>query len=110
MKIKFVLFESTLTPDKITTTTMSFCASVLLLSYITNRNHCSHATTIPPHSTMSFHLFFTPTMLLINTTLYNHTIKYNACVGPTAYFIYKKSIVRCHKTNTPTCAVSCDFV
>ena len=80
---------SRVTPDKITTTTMSFYASVLLPSYITNRNHCSLAATIPPHSTMSFHLFFTPTMLLINTKLYNHTIKYNACVGPTTYFIYK---------------------
>ena len=28
-------------------------------------------------------------MLLINTAQYNHTIKYNACVGPTIYFIYK---------------------
>ena len=68
---------------------MSFYASVLLPSCITNRNHCSLAATIPPHSTMSFHLFFTPTMLLTNTTLYNQTIKHNACVGPTTYFIYK---------------------
>ena len=84
---------SRVTPDKITTTTMSFFASVLLPSYITNRSHCSLVATIPPHSAMSFHLFFTPTTLLINTTLYNRTIKYNACVGSTTYFIYKICIL-----------------
>ena len=83
---------SRVTPGKITTTTLSFCASVLLHSYINNRSHCSLVAAIPPHSTMSFHLFFTPTMLLINTTLYYHTIKYNACVGPTTYFIYKNRL------------------
>ena len=96
------LIASRVTPDKITATTMSFYGSVLLPSYITNRYRCSLAATIPPHSTMSFHLFFTPTMLLINTTLYNHTIKYNACLGPTTYFIYKiKKISSKNRKNIP---------
>ena len=79
------------TPDKITTTTMSFYASVLLPSCITNRNHCSLVATISPHSTMSFHLFFTPTTLLINTTLYFRQIWLKYLQMPTVHTAWKES-------------------
>ena len=74
--------------DKITTTHsvfLRFSSS----SYITNRTHCSFAVTILPYTTMSFHMFFTPTMLLMlqyNATIY-HKIQ-RLCIGPTTYFIY----------------------
>ena len=54
---------------------MSFYASFFLPSYITNRIDCSVAATILPQTTM----------LTINTI---QPLKYNACVGPTTYFIY----------------------
>ena len=66
---------SRVTPDKITTTTMmSFCAS-FLPSYITNRNHCSLAVTIPPHTCHSICFSHPPCYSSIqhNTTIPSNT-------------------------------------
>ena len=76
---------------------MSFYASVLLPSYITNPTHCSLAVTILPHTTMLFHLFLHPSCY--SSIQYNHQIQRLCrcnCAGPitvpTSYITFNNSL------------------
>ena len=74
------------TLDKITTTHSVFLR--FSSSSFTNRTYCSLAATILLHTTMSFHLFFTPTILLINTIQPYHQIQRLCRSMNYLYFIF----------------------
>ena len=87
MKTKRLKCVEGYTPDKTITTTVSFYASVLLPSYTSLTAPTVHLLpqflcTPPCHSICFSH------PPCYSSIQYNHAIKYNACVGPTTYFIY----------------------
>ena len=72
---------SRVTPDKITTVKQCFCMLNFMLNFF-------FLHTSPTASIVQLLPQLVPHTTMLTIDQYNTTIKYNACVGPTTYFIY----------------------